>query len=82
VSAFGKFLVRFFASRNFALQVPKKRTPSSAALVGAGQKGTLRKCSPAMAGQGSQRTTVFTIEGLIHHDNNFYLNMQSLQLVV
>jgi hypothetical protein len=74
VSAFGEFL-SFYAK--------KKVTPEfRCARRGRHKKGTLRKCSPAMAGQGSQRTTVFTIEGLIHHYNNFYLNVQSLQLVV
>jgi hypothetical protein len=64
------------------LALPQKEPPSSAALVGAGKKGTSRKSSPAMAGQGSQRTKVIITEWLILYAYNLSLTVQSLQLVV
>jgi hypothetical protein len=76
LGAFGEFLCSFF------LFVQKKEPPSSAALVGASKGAPCRYCSPAMAGQGGQHTTVFTIGDLMHYNYSLSLKVQLFELFV
>jgi len=67
LGAFGKFFCSFFLF--VQKKEPKKRAPC-------------RYCSPAMAGQGGQHTTVFTIGDLMHYNYSLSLKVQLFELFV
>jgi hypothetical protein len=55
----------------------QKVTPSSAALVGAGKKGTLPPANAGLRkGSAGQRTTVLTSDCMRHYDYSLSLRLQ------
>jgi hypothetical protein len=70
----------FFASRNSAGQVPKKRTPEFRCARRGRQKGQANPIAPRIL--PGQRTTIRTINSLMLFDHSLSLKALPLQLIV